>query len=182
MGRRIRNGSRVRNGLAICISADPGAAARLAAPGRRDDSQCLRSVAHTVRHHAAADVRRARSLAGRETRTGADREPLQQPESVESVIVRAILITGGTGELGHAVVGALSAHYRCIILYREQKAWEELRKSIRGDNITGISDPSRVTDPIYGVLHLAGAFTMGSSLDDFQRLLDACLFSAVRAI
>jgi NAD(P)-dependent dehydrogenase (short-subunit alcohol dehydrogenase family) len=96
--------------------------------------------------------------------------------------VRALLITGGTGELGHAVVGALSAHYRCIILYREQKAWDDLRKSIRGDNITGISDPSRVTDPIYGVIHLAGAFAMGGSLDDFQRMLDANLLSAVRAI
>ena len=96
--------------------------------------------------------------------------------------MRALLITGGTGDLGHAVVGALAAQYRCIILYREEKAWEELRKSIRGDNITGISDASRVTDPIYGVIHLAGAFTMGGSLDDFQRMLDASLFSAVRAI
>jgi NAD(P)-dependent dehydrogenase (short-subunit alcohol dehydrogenase family) len=96
--------------------------------------------------------------------------------------VRALVITGGTGELGHAVVSSLAANYRCIILYREEKAWQELRKSIRGDNITGVSDASRVTDPIYGVLHLAGAFAMGGSLDDFQRMLDACLFSAVRAI
>ena len=96
--------------------------------------------------------------------------------------MRALLITGGTGDLGHAVVSSLAANYRCIILYREEKAWQELRKSIRGDNITGVSDASRVTDPIYGVLHLAGTFAMGSSPDDFQRLLDACLFSAVRAI
>ena len=96
--------------------------------------------------------------------------------------MRAFVITGGTGDLGHAVVSSLAANYRCIILYREEKAWQELRKSIRGDNITGVSDASRVTDPIYGVLHLAGAFAMGGSLDDFQRMLDASLFSAVRAI
>jgi len=96
--------------------------------------------------------------------------------------VRALLITGGTGDLGHAVVGTLAAQYRCIVLYRDEKDWARLHKSIRGDDITGVDDPSRVTDPIYGVLHLAGAFTMGGSLEDFQRMLDASLFSAVRAI
>src|SRR5207245_85289 len=35
---------------------------------------------------------------------------------------------------------------------------------------------------IFGVLHLAGAFTMGSSIDDFSKMLDANLLSAVRAI
>ena len=96
--------------------------------------------------------------------------------------MRALLITGGTGDLGHAVVGTLAAQYRCIVLYRDEKDWARLHKSIRGDDITGVDDPSRVTDPIYGVLHLAGAFTMGGSLEDFQRMLDASLFSAVRAI
>jgi len=79
--------------------------------------------------------------------------------------VRALLITGGTGDLGHAVVRALSAHYRCIVLYREEKAWQELHKSIRGDNITGVKDASQVNVPIYGVLHIAGAFAMGGSID-----------------
>jgi NAD(P)-dependent dehydrogenase (short-subunit alcohol dehydrogenase family) len=96
--------------------------------------------------------------------------------------VRALLITGGTGDLGHAVVRALAAHYRCIVLYREEKAWQELHKSIRGDNITGVKDASQVNVPIYGVLHIAGAFAMGGSIDDFQRMLDAALLSAVRAI
>ncbi len=96
--------------------------------------------------------------------------------------MRALLITGGTGDLGHAVIGTLAAHYRCIVLYRDEKSWEALRKSIRGDNITGVREASQVADPIYGVLHLAGAFTMGGSAEDFQRMLDANLFSAVRAI
>ena len=96
--------------------------------------------------------------------------------------MRALLITGGTGELGHAVVAGLAAEYRCIVLYRSEEAWQQLRSSIRGDNITGATDPSQVKDPIYGVLHLAGAFTMGGSAQDFQRMLDASLLSAVQVI
>jgi NAD(P)-dependent dehydrogenase (short-subunit alcohol dehydrogenase family) len=80
------------------------------------------------------------------------------------------------------VVAALAADYRCIVLYRSEEAWQELRRSIRGDNITGTADPSQVKDPIYGVLHLAGGFTMGGSAQDFQRMLDANLLSAVQAI
>jgi NAD(P)-dependent dehydrogenase (short-subunit alcohol dehydrogenase family) len=37
-------------------------------------------------------------------------------------------------------------------------------------------------DRVFGVLHLAGAFSPGSSLDDFSKMLDASLLSAVRAI
>lgn len=96
--------------------------------------------------------------------------------------MRALLITGGTGDLGHSVVAGLAPEYRCIVLYRSEEAWQKLRSSVRSDNIIGASDPSQVKDPIYGVLHLAGAFTMGGSAQDFQRMLDANLFSAVQAI
>ena len=96
--------------------------------------------------------------------------------------MRALLITGGTGALGHAVVAGLAPEYRCIVLYRSEEAWQELRRSIRGDNLAGATDPSQVKDPIYGVLHLAGAFTLGGSAQDFQRMLDASLLSAVQVI
>ena len=75
--------------------------------------------------------------------------------------MKSLLITGATGHLGHAVLERLSREYNCLLMTRT-----EFPKF----------------DRIFGVLHLAGAFTMGSSPDDFSKMLDANLLSAVRAI
>ena len=75
--------------------------------------------------------------------------------------MKSLLITGGTGQLGHVVVEAFKNDYDCIVL--------------------GRNETPTVTE-VFGVLHLAGAFTLGSSPDDFAKMLDANLMSAVRAI
>jgi NAD(P)-dependent dehydrogenase (short-subunit alcohol dehydrogenase family) len=75
--------------------------------------------------------------------------------------MKSLLITGGTGQLGRVVLARFSHEYNCIALGRNE---------------------TPKTDKIFGVLHLAGAFTMGSSLEDFTKMLDANLLSAVRAI
>jgi len=87
--------------------------------------------------------------------------------------VRTLLITGATGGLGAEVVARLSREYRCIALVRQAS------KSLPIDSI---KDASQLTGPVYGVILLAGAFTMGSSPDDFAKMIDANLMSAVRAI
>jgi NAD(P)-dependent dehydrogenase (short-subunit alcohol dehydrogenase family) len=74
--------------------------------------------------------------------------------------VKSLLITGGTGGLGQAVVARLEREYRCVLLPRN-----------------GTTDEAA----FYGVIHLAGGFTMGSSLDQFTSMLDSNLMSAVRA-
>ena len=75
--------------------------------------------------------------------------------------MKSLLITGGSGALGRVVVERFSRDYRCLVATR-----------------TEIPRP----DSLYGLLHLAGAFVMGSSLDDFAKMLDANLMSGVRAI
>ena len=75
--------------------------------------------------------------------------------------MKTLLLTGGTGHLGRIVVDRLSSDYRCVLLGRNETP-----------NV----------DRVYGVLQLAGAFAMGSTLDDFTKMLDANLISAVRAI
>lgn len=75
--------------------------------------------------------------------------------------MKSLLITGGTGHLGHAVLERFSREYRCLVATRT-----EFPK----------------VETIYGVLHLAGAFNLGSSIDDFSKMLDANLMSGVRAI
>jgi 3-oxoacyl-[acyl-carrier protein] reductase len=75
--------------------------------------------------------------------------------------MRSLLITGGTGDVGHAVLERFSSDYQCVVVTRK-----EFPK----------------VDAIYGVLHLAGAFTLGSTPDDFSKMLDANLMSGVRVI
>jgi 3-oxoacyl-[acyl-carrier protein] reductase len=74
--------------------------------------------------------------------------------------VRKLVITGGTGELGSALVPQLQLGYECIVLPRT-------------------ADPASITDELYGIVNLAGAFSMDA---DWERLLDANLMSAVRTI
>jgi len=75
--------------------------------------------------------------------------------------VRTLLLTGGTGHLGRIVVERLSPSYECVVLGRNE---------------------APDLDRAYGVLHLAGAFALGSNVEIFNSMLDANLLSAVRAI
>jgi NAD(P)-dependent dehydrogenase (short-subunit alcohol dehydrogenase family) len=75
--------------------------------------------------------------------------------------VKSLLITGATGNLGHAVVAHFEKEYRCVPIPHG-----ELPK----------------VDSAFGVLHLAGAFGPGSKPEDFEKMLDASLMSAVRVI
>lgn len=95
-------------------------------------------------------------------------------------MTRTLVVTGGTGDLGHAVVARLARDYRCLVLYRTEESWLRLHEAIPGDNVAGITEPPQ--EPVYGVVHLAGAFTMSSAIDDFRRMLDASLFSLVTVL
>jgi NAD(P)-dependent dehydrogenase (short-subunit alcohol dehydrogenase family) len=75
--------------------------------------------------------------------------------------MQTLLVTGGTGNLGQFVLKSLESDYRCVLVPRG-----EIPK----------------VDEAFGVLHLAGAFAMGSKPDDFTKLVDASLMSAVRVI
>ena len=75
--------------------------------------------------------------------------------------MKSLLITGASGNLGHAVVEHFQKEYRCIPVPRG-----ELPK----------------VDSVFGVLHLAGAFTSGSKPEDFEKMIDASLTSGVRTI
>ncbi|HYS56317.1 MAG TPA: SDR family oxidoreductase [Thermoanaerobaculia bacterium] len=75
--------------------------------------------------------------------------------------MKSLLITGASGRLGQAVVDRLSNAYECIPVAR---------------------DAVPPVDQLFGVLHIAGAFTQGSKVDDFSKMLDANLMSAVRVI
>lgn len=111
---------------------------------------------------------------------------------------RPILITGGTGGLGRAVVGRLLADHSCVVLYRSVKAWTALQQAVGPtERLYGVeadlSDEAAVqravsearahVGPLYGLVHLAGGFLAGGSVeetttDTWNRLLQHNLTNA----
>lgn len=111
---------------------------------------------------------------------------------------RTVVVTGGTGALGKAVVTRLlSAGARPVVTYRKEA---ELRDAAYGDPVRSrqldLADERAVTDFFAGLddlwasVHLAGAFAMASivntSLADFRRMFDTnavtCFLSCREAV
>lgn len=114
---------------------------------------------------------------------------------------RSLLITGGTGGLGAAVVRRLVAEYTCYVLYRSEKAWQSLTEDVgTGERLHGLQADLADADgvrrsveqirstsgPLYGLVHLAGGFEMGSveetTPESWHHLLATNLTGAFTAI
>lgn len=90
--------------------------------------------------------------------------------------MKQLLITGGTGDLGSAVVPLLVTSYRCAVLYRRAEEWKKLQEAIGSDRLTGfaadLTDEKSVSSAVaaaageggsfHGLVHLAGGFEPGS--------------------
>lgn len=106
---------------------------------------------------------------------------------------KTILITGGTGDLGHVVVPRLLRDYRCVVLYRTQSEWERLESDLgKPERLVGY--PGLVADeasirrgaeraaPLHGIVHMVGGFSPMATTDAFEQMLELNLMSAVRTI
>jgi NAD(P)-dependent dehydrogenase (short-subunit alcohol dehydrogenase family) len=109
---------------------------------------------------------------------------------------RSVLVPGGTGGLGRAVVQRLLGDgYRCIVVYRTPDKWQTLQQEVQHNQLYGIqadlADEAAVQQAVqqardigglYALVHLAGGFEGGSvaetSLDTWNRLLATNLTSA----
>jgi NAD(P)-dependent dehydrogenase (short-subunit alcohol dehydrogenase family) len=95
--------------------------------------------------------------------------------------MHTILITGGTGGLGHAVVARLSRDYRCVVLYRSAGAWHLLHEQVpAAEGIASLESNASVA-PLYALIHLAGAFEAGAGPDAFARMFESNAMSVARA-
>ena len=107
--------------------------------------------------------------------------------------MKTILITGGTGSLGRVVVERLlRGDYRCAVLYRSSETWQRLSNELdNAEQLVGL--PADLEDdasvrraaeraaPLHALVHLAGGYGGGSSPDDFTKMIEINLMSAVRA-
>lgn len=95
--------------------------------------------------------------------------------------MHTILVTGGTGGLGHAVVARLSRDYRCVVAYRSADAWRRLHERVpAAEGIDSLDAVVRFA-PLHALVHLAGGFEAGAKADVFSRMFEANALSAVQA-
>ncbi len=99
--------------------------------------------------------------------------------------MKTILITGGTGGLGTAVVQRLARDYRCIVLYHGDAGFEALRKVADVEGVRAdVSNDAEVTAAVkplgelYAVVHLVGGFAAGDDADTWSKLVALNLTSA----
>jgi NAD(P)-dependent dehydrogenase (short-subunit alcohol dehydrogenase family) len=99
--------------------------------------------------------------------------------------MRTIVITGGTGLLGTAVVTRLAREYRCIVLYHGEAGWQALRKIVPVEGIaadlSNEADVKRALDQcgeIYGVVHLVGGFDSGDGAGVWSKMIALNLLTA----
>lgn len=71
--------------------------------------------------------------------------------------MKTLIVTGGTGGLGHVVVERLQRDYRCLLLTREQADLSDAEQVTRA--------VAAIDGPLYGLVHLVGGFAAG---DDAQ--------------
>src|SRR5262245_35701107 len=91
--------------------------------------------------------------------------------------MKTLIVTGGTGGLGTAVVDRLSRDYRCVLLRHAQVDLTDER-SVRSA-LASIEAP-------YGLVHMAGGYAGGAvsetSSDDWQRMIGLNLTSSFLVI
>jgi NAD(P)-dependent dehydrogenase (short-subunit alcohol dehydrogenase family) len=101
--------------------------------------------------------------------------------------VRTLLITGGTGNLGSAVVKRLAGEFRCVVVVHGEPKLAAHVESVRAD-LSNESEVKRAFDQIgelYGLVHLVGGFAAGgaeSGAEVWAQMVSLNLTTAVNAV
>ena len=103
--------------------------------------------------------------------------------------MKTILITGGTGGLGTAVVTRLVSDYRCVVLYHGQEAFDALKRSVAVDGVSAdVSNDAEVTRAVssigelYAVVHLVGGFAMGDDAATWSKMISLNVTAAANVM
>lgn len=103
--------------------------------------------------------------------------------------MKTILITGGTGGLGTAVVRRLAADYRCVVLYHGREGFDALRKVVDVEGVPAdVSNDADVTRAVasigelYAVVHLVGGFAMGDDAATWSKMISLNVTAATNVM
>ncbi|HUP44895.1 MAG TPA: SDR family NAD(P)-dependent oxidoreductase [Thermoanaerobaculia bacterium] len=93
--------------------------------------------------------------------------------------MKTIVVTGGSGELGAVVLPRLTREFRCIAAYRSDAS----RRKLEENDVVAIPDLAAAAEfaPLYALVHLAGSFQAGNSVERFERMIEDNLLAAARA-
>jgi NAD(P)-dependent dehydrogenase (short-subunit alcohol dehydrogenase family) len=97
--------------------------------------------------------------------------------------MRTVVLTGGTGDLGHAVVPRLARDYEVVVHYRTRASFDRLVTQL-GDAATNVRGVESFDDvaSTFAVVHLAGGFAAGSSAQTFAEMFEKNVLTAARAV
>ena len=95
--------------------------------------------------------------------------------------MRTVVLTGGTGDLGHIVVPRLASDYQVVVVYRTRDSYDRLVSATGASNVRGVASIDEV-ESAYALVHLAGGFAMGSSAQTFSDMFEKNVLVAVRAV
>lgn len=103
--------------------------------------------------------------------------------------MKTVLVTGGTGGLGTAVVKRLASEYRCVVLYHGQESFDALREIVAVDGVAAdVSNEADVTRAIastgelYALVHLVGGFAMGDDAAAWSKMISLNLTAAANVM
>lgn len=98
--------------------------------------------------------------------------------------MNTLLVTGGTGGLGTAVVERLARDYRCVLLTREASAGHSIHVDLSEEASvrTAVAEAASRFGAPYGLVHMAGGFAggpvSGTTTETWQSMLGLNLSSA----
>jgi NAD(P)-dependent dehydrogenase (short-subunit alcohol dehydrogenase family) len=100
--------------------------------------------------------------------------------------MKTLIVTGGTGGLGSAVVERLRREYRCILLYHRTppSSGDSVQADLSDENSVrkAVAKAVEIRGAPYGLVHLAGGFAAGSvagtSIETWRQMMELNLSGA----
>jgi NAD(P)-dependent dehydrogenase (short-subunit alcohol dehydrogenase family) len=96
--------------------------------------------------------------------------------------MKAIIVTGGTGDLGRVVLPRLAREFACVAIFRSAASWAKVPAT---DNVRGAESFEQalaLAPQPFALVHLAGGFTAGDAPADYTKMFETNVLPFVAAL